>query len=243
MSSSYDYLDASARPGNFQLNDATCADFSTPTTVFANDVTEGYGNLGHYGNANHESGNHTIINTAQAIDDRADDAIERSVPSPTRTPQNTTRRENTKDSALSTDPSNAFDYATVTRTMKCRTLDQKEKLYILQDMPENELNKLYNECIAAYGLEPPYMASTTTTTAPSAIEDINESNYRPLNPDDEAPSPDPNAPPPLYPAYTGHFRTAQDAKRHRQRTRVAPKSKAPDIERVRRYGRKLFSEH
>jgi hypothetical protein len=237
MPSPCDYSGASARPESFQLDDATLADFSTPTTVFANDVP----GLGHYGNANHESGNRATVNTVKAIDDTADGAIERSAPSPTPTPRDTTQRENENEneSAIPTDPSNEFDYATVKRTMNCRTLDETEKLHILKGMPEKELFKFYNKCIATLGLKPPYMASATTTV-PAAIEDINEINYRPLLPDDEAPSPDPNAPPPLYPAYTGHFRTAQDAKRHRLRTRVAPKSKAADIERVRRWGRELF---
>ncbi|KAF1947253.1 hypothetical protein EJ02DRAFT_334409 [Clathrospora elynae] len=78
-----------------------------------------------------------------------------------------------------------------------------------------------------------------TYTVPSNTETLNEDNYMPLDPYDE-PSPDPQARRPLYPMYGGHFQTAQAAKTHRKRTRVAPKSNAPDVERVKRYGRQYW---
>ncbi|KAH7381655.1 hypothetical protein BKA66DRAFT_389337, partial [Pyrenochaeta sp. MPI-SDFR-AT-0127] len=69
---------------------------------------------------------------------------------------------------------------------------------------------------------------------------LNEGNYLPLDHDNKVSTPDLDAPPPIYPVYVGHFRTAQDAKAHRKRTRIAPKSHALDIERVKCYGRQYW---
>ncbi|KAF2034437.1 hypothetical protein EK21DRAFT_49483, partial [Setomelanomma holmii] len=49
-----------------------------------------------------------------------------------------------------------------------------------------------------------------------------------------------SAPTPIYPAYAGRFTTSEQARQHRKRSRVPPKSQAPDIERVKRYGRQYW---
>ncbi|KAF2131966.1 hypothetical protein P153DRAFT_277556, partial [Dothidotthia symphoricarpi CBS 119687] len=74
------------------------------------------------------------------------------------------------------------------------------------------------------------------STANSSNE-LDGASYHPLIEEEPSIPPDSNASPPIYPAYTGYFQTSADAKRHRKRTRIAPKSDAPDIQRVRQHGR------
>ncbi|KNG44239.1 hypothetical protein DDE82_007088 [Stemphylium lycopersici] len=69
---------------------------------------------------------------------------------------------------------------------------------------------------------------------------LTEQNYHPLTQEGILPA-DPQAPRPIYPAYTGHFATGQEARQHRKRRRIAPKSSAPDLERVKRYGRMYWT--
>lgn len=66
---------------------------------------------------------------------------------------------------------------------------------------------------------------------------LTELTYHPLTQEGIFP-PDPNAPTPLYPAYTHHFATGPQARQHRRRRRFPPKSQAADIARVRAHGRK-----
>ena len=126
-----------------------------------------------------------------------------------------------------------YDYNAVPRLMNSPSLDNEQKLAILKQCPHPVLNRLYEQHMAAHGLRQP---STARTSLPKT-NDLNEENYQPLITDNE-PSPAANAPRPIYPAYAGHFMGAQDAKMYRKRIRIAPKAHAPDVERVKRYGRK-----
>ncbi|KAH8719363.1 hypothetical protein GQ44DRAFT_366446 [Phaeosphaeriaceae sp. PMI808] len=48
------------------------------------------------------------------------------------------------------------------------------------------------------------------------------------------------APQPSYPPYAGYFKSSEEAKVHRRRVRVAAKSQAPDVERVKYHGRQYW---
>ncbi|KAL1796974.1 hypothetical protein ACET3X_005514 [Alternaria dauci] len=83
-------------------------------------------------------------------------------------------------------------------------------------------------------------AAAPAPTAPADLDDDN--NYEPIA-WEETPEADANAPPPppgpqpIYPAYTGKFQSGPDARAYRKRNRIAPKSLATDVDRVKRYGR------
>ena len=68
---------------------------------------------------------------------------------------------------------------------------------------------------------------------------LTEQNYQPLV-QEPVVHPNPNAPLPIYPAFTGAFATGDAARQFRQRSRIDPK-KAQDLERVKNHGRE-FSE-
>jgi hypothetical protein len=126
---------------------------------------------------------------------------------------------------------NIGDY--LSSLMKSPSLDDEQKLAILTSFPPSVLGAVYERHIATNG--PPRIpaspASSPTFYGPS------EETYLPLTKDAMA-SPNPSAPPPIYPAYVGHFTTSEQARRYRKRARLPPKSHALDVERVRRYGRK-----
>jgi hypothetical protein len=74
---------------------------------------------------------------------------------------------------------------------------------------------------------------------------LTEENYVPQI-ENEMPEPAANAPLSAHPPFSGLFSTKEQAKRHRKRVRVPRKDNAPDVERVKRYGRKsphLTSPH
>ncbi|KAG9187819.1 hypothetical protein G6011_05690 [Alternaria panax] len=80
-------------------------------------------------------------------------------------------------------------------------------------------------------------AAGPTTVLSGAL--LDENNYAPIAWEPQ-PAVDPNAPPPprpLYPAYTGRFQSGPAARAYRKRNRIAPKSHASDVERVKRHGR------
>jgi len=111
------------------------------------------------------------------------------------------------------------------------SLGQEEQLPAPSDvqyMTEAEMDKTYHRIMRHYGFRP--IASAIT-------EPLNENNYAPRTWDMDINRPRKNAPPPLYPAYTGRFQTGEEAKTYRQRARLPPKF-APDLERVKRHGRK-----
>jgi hypothetical protein len=114
------------------------------------------------------------------------------------------------------------------------SLSNEQKQALLTQLSHEELNRLYEHQIAFYGLHPP----STQRRLSDRPQDLSEETYEPTN-DCVEPPPDPNAPLPIYAPYAGLFATSEAAKRHRKRIRVAPKSQAPDVERVKRYGRKL----
>ncbi|KAF1841421.1 uncharacterized protein K460DRAFT_291747 [Cucurbitaria berberidis CBS 394.84] len=97
------------------------------------------------------------------------------------------------------------------------------------------LNRLYEQYMATHGIQKP----STASTFPPKDGDLTEENYQPLVTSNE-PLPDPEAPRPVYPAYTGYFMSAHDAKAYRKRIRITPKEHAPDVERVKQYGRQYW---
>jgi hypothetical protein len=114
------------------------------------------------------------------------------------------------------------------------SLSNEQKQAFLIQLSHEELNSLYEHQIAVYGLHPPSKQRTLSDRP----QDLSEETYKPTC-DCVEPPPDPNAPLPIYAPYAGLFATSEAAKRHRKRIRVAPKSQAPDVDRVKRYGRKL----
>jgi hypothetical protein len=117
--------------------------------------------------------------------------------------------------------------------MNSPTLDDKQKFAILTSFPPSVLGEAYERHIAAHGpLQIP-----GSTRYPRTFEGPSEETYLPLV-EHAVQSPDPTAPPPIYPKYAGHFRTSEQARRYRKRARLPPKAQAPDVERVQRYGRK-----
>jgi hypothetical protein len=146
---------------------------------------------------------------------------------------NTTQpKSDDNDAPNTSDSQTEHDYAGIVSLMNSPSYSQDQKHTFLDNHTTNQLDRYYAAHMNACGLR----RFTRSYTIPSATDNITEDNYLPLDPNDGA-SPYPHAPPPLYPAYTGHFRTAQAASTYRKRTRVAPKSNAPDVERVKRYGR------
>ena len=117
--------------------------------------------------------------------------------------------------------------------MKSPSLSEEQKLAILTSFPASVLGQVYERHVAAHG--PPQVLASTTR--PQSFDSISEDTYLPLA-EHIVPSPNPEAPPPIYPGYAGHFTTSEQARRYRKRARLPPKAQAPDVARVRRYGRK-----
>jgi hypothetical protein len=141
--------------------------------------------------------------------------------------------DNDTDAPDNSHPETEHDYVEVVNLMNSNAFSQDQKQSFMNNYATSQLDRLYAAHMAVCGFQ------RVTIAFPSATDNVTEDTYLPLDPNNGA-SPDPRAPRPLYPAYTGHFRTAQAASTHRKRTRVAPKSNAPDIDRVKRYGRKYL---
>jgi hypothetical protein len=106
-------------------------------------------------------------------------------------------------------------------------LSDEQKIAVLSSFPSFVLDDLYEH----FGPNRLCLASTSSNP-----DGLTEATYTPLiSVNDSAPAP--TAPQPVYPPYARLFTTAEQAKRHRRRSRVPAKSQAPDIERVKRYGR------
>jgi hypothetical protein len=93
-----------------------------------------------------------------------------------------------------------------------------------------------------FGLpQPPVPAAITAEGhRPDVVEQeadvLDQDTYVPVI-DVKEPTRDPNAAPPIYPPYASRFITSEQARLHRKRVRIPPKSDATDIDRVKRYGR------
>ncbi|KAH7563088.1 hypothetical protein BM1_00135 [Bipolaris maydis] len=97
---------------------------------------------------------------------------------------------------------------------------------------------------------PPVVATNTSTdtTAPPVPAPmlmnannvpLTAQNYVPLIDDGILP-PNPNGPRPIYPPFSNRFATGEDAKTHRKRSRGMIKNQAPDVERVKKFGRNYW---
>ncbi|KAI2476104.1 hypothetical protein Ptr902_10995 [Pyrenophora tritici-repentis] len=112
------------------------------------------------------------------------------------------------------------------------------------NMTEAQLDSTYHNIMLRYGFRRIVPSGTepvnTEPVSPEPVDEpVDESSYIPrIWPSDVNP-PRQNAPLPLYPAYTGHFQTREEARAYRQRSRLPPKL-APDLERVKRYGRQYW---
>ncbi|CAA9965631.1 hypothetical protein PTMSG1_08990 [Pyrenophora teres f. maculata] len=145
-------------------------------------------------------------------------------------------RENTVDQNTTHDnetQQQSDDNGFVDVLANATSLVQEEELPAPSDvanMTEAEMDITYHKIMHRYGFRP---------IAPSSTEPTDESNYRPRTWASDVNPPRKNAPPPLYPAYTGRFQTREAARTYRQRSRLPPKL-APDFERVKRYGRQYW---
>ena len=110
---------------------------------------------------------------------------------------------------------------------------------------------VYQDLMRSFGFQPakprapvPEGALTEDNYLPIPWEpEIDEDGYEIIPIEFQAPEPDPEYPPfePIYPAFSGRFKTGAAARAYRKRARVAKKGPAPDVERVKKYGRK--SQH
>lgn len=118
--------------------------------------------------------------------------------------------------------------------MKTPSLSSEQKIAILTSFPPSVLDAVYAWQVATSG---PLRISAPQNVSRSHFEDSEEA-YTPLRMG-AVPSPQqPSATQPIYPKYVGYFSTSEQARRFRKRARLPPKAQAPDVERVRRYGRK-----
>jgi len=137
-------------------------------------------------------------------------------------------------------PSSPDLHSEVSTVLRSSSLDDDQKLAFLVSLTPEKLNRLYEYNMAYYGLSRRHSApgALSAPEAPMSVPgELSEGTYQPLV-RYTVPCPAPNAPRPIYGAYVGHFSTSEEAKRHRKRIRVPPKSQAADVERVKRYGRK-----
>lgn len=136
--------------------------------------------------------------------------------------------ENTKQ------PGAEYDYVAVSNLARSPYINNGHKLAILSGFPAVELNTLYDEHMAAYGLHQPPLTNALLANANAFAE----GPYNPLI-DVTDLAPNPRGPLPAYGAYTARFMTSESARAYRKRSRVSPKSNAPDVDRVKRFGRKF----
>jgi hypothetical protein len=140
------------------------------------------------------------------------------------------------------------------------TLSDDQKLYIIKSIPVFVLNEVFLVIKPREGpvlpSSPPPPPPRRALLAPHPVVEkrpmllpsspypvefgLTEDNYVPLVQHEETFT-DPAAPAPIYPAFTGYFRTGGEARQHRRRARMPAKSGAPDVDRVKRYGRKFIS--
>ncbi|KAI4956388.1 hypothetical protein J4E91_000599 [Alternaria rosae] len=125
-------------------------------------------------------------------------------------------------------------------------LSPAQQVGIIDALAEKKMDAVYQDLMRAHGFQP-----MVPTAVPSGA--LTEDNYLPLAWEPEvdedgneimaielnALMPSPSFPPlqPIYPAFSGRFKTGPAARAHRKRTRVPKKDGAPDVERVKRYGR------
>jgi hypothetical protein len=139
------------------------------------------------------------------------------------------------------------------------TLSKDQKLYIIKSIPVFVLNEVF---LVIKPREGPVLPSSPPPPPPRALLaprpehpeqqmllpspsypvefGLTEDNYLPLIHHEES-SNNPDDPAPIYPAFMGYFQSGEEARRHRRRARIPPKSGAPDVDRVKRYGRKSNS--
>ena len=130
-------------------------------------------------------------------------------------------------------PDNGITQWTLFALINSTSIDNEEKVTVLSKCSHTVLNELYERHVAACGP----LKTPASTAQPRTFESLTEDNYLPLL-EHMVPSPNPEAPTPIYPGYAGHFTTSEQARRYRKRARLPPKAQAPDVARVRRYGRK-----
>ena len=125
------------------------------------------------------------------------------------------------------------NYKLVPGLMTAPYLDDEQKVAILRQCPDTVLNELFFRALVERRgcLQPEIPPPPKETTVEGA--------YAPDLKESEQPPPNPDAPKPIYPAYSGRFQTALEAKAFRRRTRVDPKAGAPDVEHVKLHGRKF----
>jgi len=114
-------------------------------------------------------------------------------------------------------------------------------------------NAVYQDLMRSFGFQPakprapvPEGALTEDNYLPIPWEpEIDEDGYEIIPIEFQALEPDPEYPPfqPIYPAFSGRFKTGAAARAYRKRARVPKKGPAPDVERVKKYGRKLQHIH
>ncbi|KAI4637477.1 hypothetical protein J4E83_000293 [Alternaria metachromatica] len=108
-------------------------------------------------------------------------------------------------------------------------------------------NAVYQDLMRSFGFQPakprapvPEGALTEDNYLPIPWEpEVDEDGYEIIPIEFQALEPDPEYPPfqPIYPAFSGRFKTGAAARAYRKRARVPKKGPAPDVERVKKYGR------
>ncbi|KAI4713377.1 hypothetical protein J4E89_002357 [Alternaria sp. Ai002NY15] len=104
---------------------------------------------------------------------------------------------------------------------------------------------VYQDLMRSFGFQPakprapvPEGALTEDNYLPIPWEpEVDEDGYEITPIEFDAPEPDPSDPQPIYPAFSGRFKTGAAARAYRKRARVPKKGPAPDVERVKKYGR------
>ncbi len=122
-----------------------------------------------------------------------------------------------------------YDWEAVPCIFTSPDIPLEKKKELLEDCPVIILDTIY-EAITQKLWRLPFAQNFTQVHS--------EENYTPLVIMKEHPAPA-NAPQSDYPSYTGHFKTAAEAKTHRKRSRLPANANAPDIQHVKRFGREF----
>jgi len=130
-------------------------------------------------------------------------------------------------------------------------LSPAQQVRAIAVLTKKKKDAVYQDLMRSLGFQPakpgapvPEGALTEDNYLPIPWEPkIDEDGYEIIPIEFQAPEPNPEYPPfqPIYPAFSGRFKTGAAARAYRKRARVPKKGPAPDVERVKKYGRK--SQH
>ncbi|KAI4653909.1 hypothetical protein J4E93_001677 [Alternaria ventricosa] len=124
-------------------------------------------------------------------------------------------------------------------------LSPAQQVKAVAALTEKKKDAVYQDLMRSLGFQPakpgaPVLegALTEDNYLPIPWEpEVDEDGYEIIPIEFDAPEPDPSDPQPIYPAFSGRFKTGAAARAYRKRARVPKKGPAPDVERVKKYGR------